>query len=279
MFELAKDYQSAGLLDRAEDLFQKLVASKTYQVLALRQLLEIYQQEQDWDKAIEIAQQLVVVDHKPMHTVVAQYYCEQAEIYQRQEQYDAARQTVQKALKVDSNCVRASLIEGQLAFLRHHYQQAILSYQRVEQQDPDYLTEIIEPLQTCYQTIGQPQEFVRYLRLILERYGGITPVLMLAKIIKQQDGELKAADFMVKHLHLHPSVRGIDYLLELVSTEGASISRDHLLLLKDITTPLLKNKPAYKCHQCGFTARKLHWQCPSCQQWNTLKPRQGIDGE
>jgi len=117
------------------------------------------------------------------------------------------------------------------------------------------------------------------LRLILKRYGGITPVLMLAKIIKQQDGSQKAADFMVKHLHLHPSVRGIDYLLDLICTKGAHISRDHLLLLKDIIIPLLKNNPAYKCHHCGFTARKLHWLCPSCQQWNTLKPRQGIDGE
>jgi lipopolysaccharide biosynthesis regulator YciM len=279
LFELALDYQSAGLFDRAEDLFRELVGVGTHQILALRKLLEIYQQEQDWNKAVDIAQQLAVFDNKPMHTVIAQFYCEQAEDYRRQGQNEAARQLIQKALKTDCNCVRASLIEGQLAVGMLHLEQAILAFQRVEQQDPNYLTEVIEPLQICYQTIGQPREFVCYLRRILERYGGITPMLKLAKIIKQQEGEVEAADFIVKQLHLHPSARGLDYLLDLVLSFGASISHEHLLLLKDITTQFLKNKPAYKCRYCGFTARKLHWQCPSCHQWNMLKPIQGIDGE
>jgi lipopolysaccharide biosynthesis regulator YciM len=279
LFELAHDYRHAGLLDRAEDLFRELAISGTYQVLALRQLLEIYQQEQDWNKAISIAQQLVVLDHKQIHCVIAQYYCELAEDYRQEGQNDAAQDVIKNALKADPNCVRASLIEGQLALERESREEAILAFQRVERQVPDYLAEVIEPLQSCYEAIGQEDQFARYLRFMLERYGGITPVLMLAKIIKAQEGEQEAADFIVRHLHLHPSVRGLDYLLDLVLSDNASIRREHLLLLKDLTTQLLKNKPAYKCRHCGFTARKLHWQCPSCQQWNTLKPIQGIDGE
>jgi lipopolysaccharide biosynthesis regulator YciM len=104
-------------------------------------------------------------------------------------------------------------------------------------------------------------------------------MLTLAKIIKQQEGEQPAADFIVKHMHKRPSVRGLDQLLDLALSKAESITHDHLLLLKDVTTQLLKNKPVYKCSRCGFTARKLHWQCPSCKQWNTLKPIQGIDGE
>ena len=292
LFELGQDYQNAGLLDRAEELFQELVASNTHRVLALRQLLAIYQQEQDWEKAIRTAQQLALANNEHKHTDlgisfftknfssnIAQYYCEQAEDYRRQGQGDAAQQAISNALKTDPNCVRASLLEGQLALERRNQKQAIYAFARVEQQDPDYLTEVIEPLQTCYQAIGQPDEFVRYLRQVLERYGSVTPMLVLAKMIKQQQGEQQAADFIVKQMHKRPSLRGLDYLLDLALSKTDSITREHLLLLKDMTTQLLENKPAYKCRHCGFTARRLHWQCPSCKQWNTLKPVQGIDGE
>ncbi|MDM8559340.1 lipopolysaccharide assembly protein LapB [Candidatus Parabeggiatoa sp. HSG14] len=279
MFELAEDYRCAGLLDRAEQLFQELVASSTHQVLALHQLLEIYQQEQDWEKAINTAQQLTNASSEARHVDIAQYYCEQAEYYRKQGQNNAALNTIQYALKIDSNCVRASLLEGQLALVRHDQEGAILAFQRIEQQNPDYLTEVIEPLQICYQTLGRQNEFVLYLLHILKHYGGIRPMLVLTEIVKQEEGEQQAVDFIVKEMHKRPSLQGLDHLLDMALFNVDNITRNHLLLLKDLMTQFLKNKPAYKCRHCGFTARKLHWQCPSCKQWSTLKPIQGIDSE
>lgn len=275
LFELAQDYRHAGLLDRAEELFQELVASQTHQVLALRQLLDIYQQEHDWVKAIRTAKQLASANHESMQTEIAQYYCEQAEVHLKQKQDDAARQAIQYALKIDSCCVRASLLEGQLALSQGNLKQAISAFKRVEQQEPDYLIEALEPLQTCYQALGKPLEFIDYLHKVLETHGGITPMLMLATLIKQRDSEQQAADFVAHQLHKQSSLRGFDYLLDLALSKTAAIlTIDHLLSLKTLTRQLLKNEPAYKCDQCGFTARNLHWQCPSCKQWNTLKPKQ-----
>ncbi len=274
LFELAQDYRHAGLLDRAEELFQELTTSQTHQVLALRQLLDIYQQEHDWVKAIRTATQLASSNHQAMHTEIAQYYCEQAEVHLKQRQDDAARQTIQRALKIDSSCVRASLLEGQLALSQGRLKQAILAFKRVEQQDPDYLIEVLEPLQVCYQTRGKQSEFICYLHHVLESHGGITPMLMLATLIKQRENEQQAADFIAYQLHKLPSLRCFDYLLDLALSKTAIITHDHLLSLKKLMIQLLKNEPAYKCDQCGFMARNLHWQCPSCKQWNTLKPRQ-----
>ena len=57
LYELAQDYLKAGLLDRAEELFAKLKGT-SHEEAALRYLLEIYEQEKDWLKAIDTAQQL-----------------------------------------------------------------------------------------------------------------------------------------------------------------------------------------------------------------------------
>ena len=28
----------------------------------------------------------------------------------------------------------------------------------------------------------------------------------------------------------------------------------------------------YCCEYCGFSSRKLFWQCPACQSWGSVKP-------
>jgi lipopolysaccharide biosynthesis regulator YciM len=35
---------------------------------------------------------------------------------------------------------------------------------------------------------------------------------------------------------------------------------------------LLDKQPAYQCTRCGFMARRLHWQCPGCKGWGTVRP-------
>ena len=57
MVELGLDYLKAGLLDRAEEFFDRLRSSPLADE-AKRRLLEIYQLEKDWEKAIAIAAEL-----------------------------------------------------------------------------------------------------------------------------------------------------------------------------------------------------------------------------
>ncbi|ALG68680.1 lipopolysaccharide assembly protein LapB [Beggiatoa leptomitoformis] len=279
VLELAYDYRRAGLLDRAEALFEKLIESEEHRDYAYHQLLDIYQQEHEWGKAITTAEALASVSDECLNTVIAHYHCEQAEILLQQQLYTQAQETLQLALQCDPLCVRASLLEGELALTQAQWQQAINAFQRVGQQDNDYLSEIIEPLQTCYQHLGRPTAFIAYLQSVLNTDAGMTPILELAKILKAQQGEQEAADFIVKQLHKRPSIRGLDFLLDLALSNSSSITHEHLLLLKDMTTQLLKNRSIYQCSHCGFRGKTLHWQCPSCKQWNTIKPIQGIDGE
>jgi len=278
-FELAKDYQRAGLLDRAEIFFCELIGSKTYGLPSLHQLLEIYQQEQDWEKAIQTAEQIEQISQHTMQPIIAQYYCELAQYHQQRQEYTTTWYALQHALTADPNCVRASLLEGQLALEQGRLERAIIAFKRVEQQNPLYLTEVIKPLQICYQQQGQLETFVDYLQDILERYGGVTPLLVLSELIKQQAGEKSATDFLITKLSQQPSIHGLNHFLDFALAKPKNITHEHLLLLKEVTAQLLKNRPVYKCSQCGLTTKKLHWQCPSCQQWNTHKFILGIEGE
>src|SRR5438132_11118126 len=90
--ELGQDYLKAGILDRAEEVFKKLEKS-AQSAAARRHLLEIYEQEKDWNRAIDMTRQ---VGSDPRE--LAQYYCELATSEAAQSRPDAARKHLEAAL-------------------------------------------------------------------------------------------------------------------------------------------------------------------------------------
>jgi lipopolysaccharide biosynthesis regulator YciM len=70
----------------------------------------------------------------------------------------------------------------------------------------------------------------------------------------------------------HPSVRGLQRIVEMNLTETDGQTREHLDILQRLTDRLLSEQSSYQCHACGFEARSLHWQCPGCKQWGTVRP-------
>ncbi len=272
VMELGRDYLRAGLLDRAEYLYHELIESSTFGVYACQQLLEIYQQEKDWQKAIKIAQKLDnsgLNDYKPM---MAQFYCEQAHDYQQQQQLAKSQALLYKALEMDKRCVRANLLLGWMAIERQQFKLAIAFFQQIEQQNPHYLAEVVEPLHLCYRALQQQPTFIAYLHDVLQKQSNFVPIQPLVQFIKDQEGELPALAFVTEHLKKHPTLQGMAYFLNLTRAKAHANCQLDLNLLQQATLQLLKNNPDYQCEECGFAGKTLHWQCPRCKQWNTVKP-------
>lgn len=279
LLELGQDYLSAGLLDRAEDLFLELAGTEPYRVQALRQLIDIYEQEKDWENAVESARKLEKVTGNQLGGVIAHYHCEIAEKERQSGDLNAALKATQKALDTHRGCVRASLLEGDIFRQRQDYERAIRAYQRVEDQNPDYLPETVERIHNCFHALGRPGDIDSYLSRLMDRYGWITATLALAEIRQKEQGVDAAIEFMASQLRRRTSIRGLDRLLQLELQEAGEGSAQHLRILKDLTGELLQDRPVYKCTHCGFPAKSLHWQCPSCKHWNTVMPIQGVEGE
>ncbi len=279
LFELGADYMSAGLLDRAENLFQELCETGTFGVKALRQVVEIYEQQKDWDEAIAAAKKLDLATGETQASVIAHYYCEKADLAWQSRQAGAALDAARRALGCHPACVRASLLEGEIHFHDARYDAAIDAYKRVEQQDPEFLPEVIQSLSRCYDKVGRGQEMMQYLGHLMKRYDGISVTLALAGMKRLKGGPREAIAFITQNLRSRPSVRALDRLLELELETVADAPPEHLLILKRLTTELLENRTDYKCGHCGFPAKFLHWQCPACKHWSTIKPIQGVEGE
>src|SRR5690606_33622031 len=81
LLELAQDYMRAGVLDRAETLLLEIVKNVDNNLdVSLRHLIDIYEREKDWSKAIEVAVRLQSISNQWMGRQIAHYYCELAQI-------------------------------------------------------------------------------------------------------------------------------------------------------------------------------------------------------
>ena len=271
LLALGEDYMRAGLLDRAETVFSDLVALDMRAPLALRHLINIYQAERDWPKAIENARRYEDATGEPMGKLIAQFECELADRHRANGDEAAAREAVARAYQADANSVRAGMLEGRIEVGAGNEVAAIRAFERVARHDPDYLPEVMPLLLACYERVGDPTGARAFLAEMSEHYRGIAPVLALTRMVEAQEGLPAARAFLAKELKDRPSVRGEAALIELSLAEGA----DPVATLKDlgnITDQLLVRNPSYRCNRCGFGARSHHWQCPSCKEWGSIKP-------
>ena len=277
--ELARDYLKAGLLDRSERLLKELADEVgPNQVVALEFLLSIYELEKDWPSAVAVADRLTLKG-KQVAANLSHYHCEEAERCMQLGDLMEARRELREALSADRNCVRASLLQADLESDAGNPKEAIRALRRVLEQDPDYITETLPLLHQNYEKLGQLNELVKFLFTCLEQHPAISIVMELSELVRQLEGDKAGAYVLSEYLKKRPTVKGLDRLISyhIDNTEGPA--KENLSLLQAFTRRLIQDKPVYRCGKCGFNGKTLHWQCPTCKNWGTIKPIHGIEGE
>ena len=281
LLAMGKDYMSAGLLDRAEVLFTELVEIEAYTPEALFSLCEVYQQEQDWVEAINTAARYEKVSKRNMRNEIAHFNCELAEKSLQNQQVKKAQSYLNAALNVNPKCVRAKLIEAREFKQVKKWKKAIVAYHQALEFDNIYASEYLQDLSDCYQEFNTCHDFKKFLLEFIKSYQGISPVLVLAQMIKKTDGIQAAEKFVEEQLINKPSVRGLDLLLKLSVENSKKEDKESTKfeVLEQLVNKLLAKKPNHRCRKCGFGAKNMHWQCPSCKSWGSVKPIYGLETE
>jgi lipopolysaccharide biosynthesis regulator YciM len=291
--ELARDYISAGLLDRAERLLLDLVQESPEQRAASqRHLLEIYQSEREWGSAIEVATELLprksLLGAGPdtgsegvqqVEVALSHFYCELAAEKLVAEDLAGAREQLRHALAQDSQCVRASLMLGDVECRSGNYRKAVTALRNVRQQDPDYVPETIPILRECAREMAEESALRGYLRECLELNPSPALVMAVAEDMVQAEGSEAAGEFLTEELARRPSLRGLARLISLQLETSNDKEREDLGLLQVLVNRLIAERPLYRCTHCGFSGRHLHWSCPGCKHWGTVKSIRGSAAE
>ncbi|WP_415035248.1 lipopolysaccharide assembly protein LapB [Azonexus sp.] len=269
MVELGQDFLKAGLLDRAEEIFNQLQGSSQAGE-AKRYLLEIYQLGKEWQKAIDLAREMPEIA-TPQE--VAEYYCELAASEIMRSQGELARSHLTAALQENRKCVRANVLLGDVQAQEGQTESAIATWQRVEQQDPAYLSLLAQRLMTAYRKLDRRAEGVALLRGYLEHYPSLDLIEVVYQLVLESEGSEAAYRLVQAELQRNPGLVGLEKLLSARLPLASPESQGDLELARSIIQNYTRRLSRYRCTHCGFKARQYYWRCPACGDWESTPPR------
>ncbi len=279
-FELAKDYLAAGVLDRAEEIFLELAHQGMFLSDCLSRLMRLYEREREWDKAIDMAEWLASAQGRDMGPVIAHYHCEKAEAAARQADDRGQAQQLRKALRADRHCVRALMVDAALALKAGQPGRALKRYRHIVRQHDAFIPEILEPWREAVVATQGEQGWLQE----LERNRQEHPNAMLQVALIRHSGDAGRLDRdsrqrLLSGLREHPSWVGLQALLDQPWADLPEGLREVLHGMARSLEGPMQHAARYRCGQCGYSARSLNWQCPKCQQWNSIHPLDDISLE
>ena len=270
--ELGQDYLKAGLLDRAEEIFVKLRGTERDEE-ALKHLLEIYQLEKEWAKAVAIAEAMPNHSDHLWQKAIAEFRCEMAAIEMLHDRHEDAGRLLNGALAANRKCIRATLLLGDLAAKVGAGEAAIDYWKRIEQQNPVYLALAAEKLMAVHIQLGRKEQGIQLLRGWLERHPSLDVLDAVFRAELDNDRAQAAYSLVRDELRRNPTLLGLDKMLEAQILVATPESRPDLELIKNLIHNHTRRVARYRCDSCGFKARQFYWRCPGCGGWETYPPK------
>jgi len=271
LYSLAKDYLAAGLLDRAEDLFSKLAQGSRYQVQALEKLCGIYEQEREWEKAVDAGQRLEVLGGRSLALQIAHYYCELAEAAASAKDYAAAREYVKKAQSGRPRTMRGALTRAHIARETDDNKTALKLYHRIIDENTYLIAETLPEIVSIYERENATAELERALKTLLAKYPERSSLVAYTAIVNDLGG-IPVIDDCVEQYMLDEPTLGEFVDMQKLSMGEEATHDTALAKVRGALSKLASTTPRYQCQECGFSSQRLLWQCPSCRNWETQRP-------
>ena len=270
-YELSQDFHKAGLVDRAEEILLTLLKSHSMGKPAREQLLTIYQQDRDWEKAIATARELRSDAHSFQHEV-AQFFCELAQAALYQSDYAKARHYVAEAFAANRKCVRASILLGDIEVAEGQLDAAIAAWQAIEKQNYEYLAMVAERLFDAYEAQGKPQEGIALLRGYQRTFSQLELTDLLYQKVATYEGEAKALEAVREAVHARPNLLGVYRLIEAQMDELSPEGRMDAEVARALVMKHAQKLNVHRCKRCNFRSRAFFWHCPACGEWESFTP-------
>jgi len=270
--ELAEDYYSAGLYDKSEEIFEKLIDIKNHKNSSLSKLMQIYEYTCEWDKALSTTEKLNAIDPSNEYKKnIPHYLCQISEKYIAKNDLENAELYIDKAKATKSSSSRILFVSIQIALKKRELVKAVALYKKLcEISDLGHQILLPDLIATAKQN-GHINQVNEMMQGICNKSSKVKEHLALLaimnlnlddKIIMQSLHEFLSNELYFSELLRFNEMKSIS---ELVSKE----------LINNIRVKLNQksmNKFKYLCKNCGYKTIKFSWQCPTCRNWESSTP-------
>jgi len=296
MFSLGQDFFAAGMLDRAESVFQELlndsnVSKNISKSSVCKSLRVIYEQTQEWEKAIETtscsSKSLIesTVNNKNKskdNALIAHYYCELAnEALQKGKLHDVDL-FMAKAKKAHKKSTRLMCLAGDIAYHQEKYQYALDHYLTAIKQGSRLLGMLFDKLEKAAIKVDAiPRLQSALLKLYQQKKNKVIFEYIVLLAIKNNDSSdvinmLINTELASEKMSVKSICNASEYFIQ-NSTESnpqetnqKSQSEKALKLVNTSLNNYLQGSSAFCCLHCGYKMRDFLWRCPACHHWDTI---------
>lgn len=296
LYQIGHDYFKAGMFDRSEEAFQRVMNSQNFSVAATRNLIRIYESVHDWPKAIETVQKLQALLNESVPALI-HYHCELAEqallskpvnLSEAIKQLDQAENAMQKNTaeeQSEASIARIALLRSEIAAQQGQTQNQRLQLESVLKDAPSYSSLVAEKLLQNYQSTDQLEQGLALLAHHFEQRFSLDLFVILLKHYRLQRDDEAARRFAAKALSENPTLLGLSKFLESEtklenqseeSSAGQSSALGEILEVNYLHKIIHKHAQRLdrrECRVCGFQAQSFYWQCPGCNQWETYSTK------
>ena len=272
--ELARDYLKSGFLDRAEQIFKRLSFEIDSPVIACLHLKEIYEQEKEWKKAIDISERIQSISNEDLSDTISHYYCELAEneiILSSEENLNEAKKYINKALNYNKKSVRALILLGDISFQNKNFNEALKLYINIFDTSPDFSYLVLEKLKITYEKLGANDNFFTFIKSLssirnpMELYSNLSSYIP-KNMSNEEISELYNTEFQKGEASL---TQLSDYI-NLIEQNKIAFDNKSLNNIRKCLELYSSKESSHKCINCGFSSIRHFWQCPSCHQWSSI---------
>ena len=266
-YDLGVDYRRGGFLDRAVTAFEEVLRQDPRRVDALRELVLIYEETRQWDKASEALTRLGKVAGRKVNNILAHYQVEAGLEFLENGMEPQAHTAYKKALMYDSKCLDAYIRLGDLHLRQGKEKKAVSTWRKAVDSDPARAHLLFERLSKMSEDMNDARPVMDFLSDPAHTSRNPLARMALGDLLAREGRPGEALEEYKKAVSLDPGFiearRRMGLLLFTLDRKDEALESCGELLkaLKD---------PAhvFQCGNCGLKTSELMWRCPQCCTWD-----------
>jgi lipopolysaccharide biosynthesis regulator YciM len=271
---LGMDFKKAGFRYRAMDTFREVVALEPGNTYALTNLVKIHEEEQEWEKALSLQEELATATGTGDSTLRAFLYDQIGQAAATAGDEPKAVRAFEESMRAAPSVPAAYLHHGDLLENAGRAEEAEAQWSRLAKENPPHAHLAFERLQRVRAKLGRSERMERlYEDVVREDELDWRARLALARLRRTQGRGDEGFELLLEAVRRNPHALAVH--IEVWGFLGTDISNAPgpgarlTRYLEEISNAVFFIDP-YVCIKCNYRANGILWRCPHCQEWNTF---------
>ena len=136
---------------------------------------------------------------------------------------------------------------------------------------PQFIEIYLKPAREILLENGSAKKYQDFLLQQYQQNPNGAVALELLRSYKVNDQHSVLMEFLKQALQQTPSLELFDFALEYFNSypqQRDDAWADLTRYFKNINN----KRMSYQCSVCGYSSQGMHWNCPSCKTWSSIRP-------